>query len=396
MDLKGLNIKYALANIGTMIVVCGSIGFAYNYLSQSGFDDGTIGTVMSLISLFGIFLGPAAADLVDRSPKLTQKSFITAAMVVCAVFAAILLFIPQGAFLILPIVIISFMCPGMCGPLLNGMAFIYEKAGGVINYGLCRGLGSAAFAVGSFLLGQIWAYLGRNTLPVWVIAGTIFTIAVIQLMPDAPKRRIEGNGRGQSISMPQFLIKYKKVTVVVCALILMFFCHFIVQSYMAIVIGTFDSSNVEGVQGTALLIQALAELPTMLGFTFLLNRFGIPKILAIGSIVFSVKHVLILMCNSVPMFYGAMVLQMLSFAIIIPATVYLSNQLVGEADQNKGQAAFSTASFIGMLLASFIGGWMFTFLDVKLVIGVGVVASVAGTIIMLAALRKMPTGQRTS
>ncbi|MBR3225492.1 MAG: hypothetical protein IKF78_09230 [Atopobiaceae bacterium] len=67
MDLRGLNVKYALATIGFMALTCGSIGFAYNYLSQSGFDDGTVGTVMSITSLLGIILGPAAADLVDRS-----------------------------------------------------------------------------------------------------------------------------------------------------------------------------------------------------------------------------------------------------------------------------------------------------------------------------------------
>ena len=88
MNLKNLNLKYALVNIGYMLLVSGSLGFAYNYLSQSGFDDGTIGTVMSLVSLFGVFLGPAAADIVDRSDKITQKMFITASMVVCGGFAA--------------------------------------------------------------------------------------------------------------------------------------------------------------------------------------------------------------------------------------------------------------------------------------------------------------------
>ena len=121
-----------------MSVAYGCIGFAYNYLSQSGFDDGTVGTVMSITSLLGIILGPAAADLVDRSQRLTQKTFITASMVVCGAFAAILLFVPQGAFLILPAVIVSFMCSAIGSPQLNSMAFVYEESGGKINYGLCQ------------------------------------------------------------------------------------------------------------------------------------------------------------------------------------------------------------------------------------------------------------------
>jgi PPP family 3-phenylpropionic acid transporter len=107
----------------------------------------------------------------------------------------------------------------------------------------------------------------------------------------------------------------------------------------------------------------------------------------VATIFYSIKHVLVLFCGSVPMFYGTMVLQMLSYAAIIPATVYLANEMVNEADLNKGQAVLATASTVGGLVASFIGGWMFQFLDVKLVITVGVISSIAGTILMIMSLR---------
>lgn len=187
--------------------------------------------------------------------------------------------------------------------------------------------------------------------------------------------------------MFQFFGKYKKVGVVAIALVLMFFCYSLIQNFMAIIIGTFESNNVEGDQGTALLIQSMVQLPTMLGFAFLLRKLGVHRILAIASITFSIKHALVLCCGSVPMFYGIMVLQMFSFAAILPATVYLSHELVDEANQNKGQAVFVTSSAIGGLIANFMGGWMYTFLDVKQVLIVGVVASVIGTTVMLAALR---------
>lgn len=391
MNLKNLNLKYALVNIGFMLLVSGSLGFAYNYLSQSGFDDGTIGTTMSLISLIGVFVGPAAADIVDRSQKITQKMFIVGSMVVCAVFAVILLFIPQGAFLILPVVVIAFMCSTVGMPLLNGMAFIYEKAGGVINYGLCRGLGSAAYAVGSNIVGRLWAGIGRNTLPIWVVAMAIFTIVCVLLMPDAPadSAKDKDADKEQSISMLQFFSKYKKVLVVVTSLALMYFCHFLVQNYMAKIIGTFTDTGIEEIQGNALFIQAMVELPTMFGFMFLMKKFGIPKIMAVASIFYSIKHVLILLCGSVPMFYASMVLQMLSFAAITPASVYLANDMVNEADRNKGQAVFAIASTVAGLVASFIGGWMFQFLDVKVVITVGVIASIAGTVLMVFSTRSM-------
>lgn len=389
MRLKYLNLKYALVNIGYMLLISGSLGFAYNYLSQSGFDDGTAGTTMSLVSLFGALLGPAAADVVDRSSKVTQKMFITASMFVCAAFSAILLLIPLGSFLILPVVVISFMCSTIGMPLLNGMAFIYKRFGGVIDYGLCRGLGSAAFALGSFFIGKIWAGIGRNTLPIWVMVAALLTLLAVQLMPNPPRGDADDelSQKGESISILQFFGRYKNVAVVALSLVLMFFCNFIILNYMAKVIGAFETSDVEGVQGMAFLIQAMVEVPAMLGFSRLMRRFEIRTILVAASVLYSTKHIVVLMCNSVPVLYAAMVLQMVSYAPLIPATVYFSDESVAEADQNKGQAVFATASTVGSLLASFVGGWLFLFFDVRLVLTVGVVSSVLGTILMAVGVR---------
>lgn len=392
MNLKNLNLKYALANVAYLLLLSGSVGFAYNYLSQSGFSDGSIGTILTVLSLISAFFGPVAGDLVDRSTKITQKSFITVSLVISAVFAVILLFIPEGSFLIIPVIIISFACAPVGMPLLNGMAFIYEKSGGIINYGLCRGLGSAAYAVGANVVGRLWAGVGRNTLPIWTVVAAILTIVAIQLMPKPPQQlQTVGAKKEKSISIPQFFGKYKKVTFVVCSLVLMYFCHFLIQNYMAKIIGTFAPADIERIQGNALFIQAMVELPTMFGFTFLMRKFSIPHILAIASVFYSIKHILVLLCGSVPMFYATMVLQMLSYAALVPATVYFSNQMVNEADKNKGQAIFGATSTIGGLLASFIGGWMFQFFSVTIALVVGVVASVAGTTLMIIATRGIST-----
>ena len=42
-EFKNLNVKFMLVNIGYILFEAGVLGFAYNYLSQSGFDDSTIG-----------------------------------------------------------------------------------------------------------------------------------------------------------------------------------------------------------------------------------------------------------------------------------------------------------------------------------------------------------------
>ena len=401
MNLKNLNAKYALVNIGFMLMVSGSLGFAYNYLSQSGFDAGTIGTVMSLVSLGGVFLGPAAGSLVDRSEKITQKMFIIGSIMLCAALCALLLLIPSGSFLILPVIAIAFMASMVGMPLLNGMAFIYEKAGGVINYGLCRGMGSAAYAVGSNIVGRLWGMLGRNTLPIWVIVGAALTITATMLMPDAPKAlaaegaQDEAAPQGEPLTMRQFFAKYRQLLLVVASLVLLYFCHNVFGTYLGAVLAEFvPADQVEVVQGNALFIQAMVELPTMFGFSFIMKRLSVNQILAIAAVFYSIKHVILLFANSVPMFYAGMVLQMFSFAAITPAIVYFANDNVHEEDRNKSQAVFATANTVGSLLASFVGGWMFQLLSVHAGLTVSVVASVVGTALMLLATMRLGLGKK--
>ncbi len=395
MELKNLNLKYALVNIGFLMMVAGTMGYAYNFLSQNGFADGTIGTIMTCISLLGVFAGPTAGDIVDRSDKITQKMFISGAMIVCCLGAVALLLLPKGSILIIPLVVITFMSASIGMPLLNGMAFIYEKAGGVINYGLCRGLGSAAYAVGSNIVGRLWSVLGTRTLPVWAIVGSIFTFVAINLMPNAPKDLAKDSPRARakkdedSITILQFFGKYRDVTLVVLSLVLMYFCHFIINNYMAKVIGMFVDEGIETIQGNALFIAAMLELPMMFSFSLILKRFSVNQILVFASIVYSLKHILTFMSVSVPMFYCAMAMQMLSYAALVPAAVYFANEHVGESDRNKGQAVFAAASSVGGLLASFLGGWLFGMVPVRAVLGLGAASSVCGTLLLIFALRKI-------
>lgn len=389
-NLRGLNIKYAFCNIGYLFLIVGTMGYAYNYLSQCGFSDGVVGTVMAITNLLGAIGGPVVGDVIDHSRTITQKGFIQVSSIIIIAASALLIFVPKTPLFIFPICIISFALASIIMPLLNGMAFIYDKIGGKINYGFCRGLGSGAYAVGSAILGRMWANLGNTALPVWIAFSAVITIVSVTTMPSVSKNAVKNDEQEkadqEAISLGGFFGKYQYVTLAALAVTCLYVGHYIINNYMAKIVDMLAVSNVETVQGNAMFIAAMCELPAMFGFALLLKKFGINRIMVVATCFFAVKNIITFFCTSVGMLYVASVFQMPGYALIVPGVVYFANQYVAEVDRNKGQALFTSVMTAGSLIASFVGGWLFSLTSTRFVLGVGAIASVCGVLLLFVAI----------
>ncbi len=390
MKYKHLTLKYACINAAYLMLICATAGYAYNFLSQSGFADSAVGIIITLVSICGLVSQTTFGSIIDKSEKLDEKKFVSLTMIVTIITSALLLVLPEGNIITIIVSVIAFTSASAGMPFLNSMAFIYEKDGATINYGLGRGVGSAAYAVGSALLGQLWALAGRTIFPIYIIVFAIATLLLIQIMPSAPKIEDEETGQVQeSLSYGAFFSKYKKIIIPVVAMVLIYFAHMILNTYIAKVIGNIigpeaaaTEGAVEGFQGTALFIQAMCELPTMFAFGFILKKFSINKLMCIAVVFYSIKHILVAFCPNMYVFYFIMVLQMFSYAILVPGGVYLANEIVAPEDRNKGQAVVGVTATVGSLLASLIGGQLFTFMPVSTVMILGAAITVAGTVLM--------------
>ena len=401
MKYKNLNLKYALVNASYLMLLCATAGYAYNFLTKNGFDPGTVGIIIAMISVCGIIGQTVFGSVIDKSERLDEKMFISISMCLTALLAAFLMLAPGRSILMVVLVIICFTSAAIGMPFLNSMAFIYEKDGQTINYGLGRGVGSASYAVGSALLGQLWGHFGKGVLPVYILVLAVITFLLIRFMPTPDielEERVQHEQAAEkkaSLSYIQFFRKYSFLIIPAVAMILLYFCHMIVNTFAAEVItkiiGTEAAAAdgaVESIQGTALFIQAMAELPTMFLFSLILKKIDINKLLVIAAIAYSVKHVLILLCPNTVMLYAAMVLQMLSYAILVPGAVYYANQNVAEEDRNKGQAVFGATVTVGGLLASLLGGQLLNISNITVLLIVGVIASIIGTVLMVMSLGK--------
>jgi PPP family 3-phenylpropionic acid transporter len=401
MKYKNLTLKYALVNAAFMFMICATVGYAYNFLSQSGIADGTVGILITAVSLCGLIGQTLSGSIIDKSEKIDEKKFISMSLIAVIALAVILALVPAGSVLMMIVAVICFTSASIGMPFLNSMAFIYEKDGQKINYGLCRGIGSAAWAVGSSLIGQLWSIMGRTILPWYVVGFAVLCFVLVSLMPTpsaaaeaaAAASGAEIEAAPKDLSYGAFFSKYGKAMIVAAAMVLMYFCHMMINTYMAKVIANImgEAANatgaVESVQGNALFIAAIVELPTMFLFSKIIEKISIHKVMIFASIAWSAKHVLTWLCPNVFILYAVMALQMLSYAALVPALVYFANESVEAQDRNKSQAIFAATATVGTLLASLIGGQLFQFMSVSAVLFIAAAVSCAGTVLMFIGIK---------
>ena len=388
MKYKNLNLKYALINCFYFFLVCGTAGFANNYLQYKGLDTSVIGILLTLVNVIALIGQTTMAPIVDKSKKWNEKKYILFTLAIAIVCYALMMFIPGESAFMMVLAVVGFACASIGIPYLNSIAFIYEKVGFKINYGLGRGVGSAAYAIAALIIGQLINFKDASILPIWLLIMAVLDVIVIATL-QVPEDEVETKEvkEESKVSYTAFFKKYSNIMLVVLALILLFFTHMLINNYMINIVEAIGGDA--GSQGTATFIQALVELPPMFAFVYLLKKFRIDTLMIVAAISWAIKDILILVAPNMTVYYFAMILQMFSYAIVVPASVYFADQYIDSEDRNQGQTIMGAAGTIGGLLASFIGGILLSVLSVRATLYVGMAVAVLGAILMVVGVHNL-------
>lgn len=388
MKYKNLNLKYALINCFYFFLVCGTAGFANNYLQYKGLDTSVIGILLTLVNIIALIGQTTMAPIVDKSKKWNEKKYILFTLAIAIVCYALMMFIPGESAFMMVLAVVGFACASIGIPYLNSIAFIYEKVGFKINYGLGRGVGSAAYAIAALIIGQLINFKDASILPIWLLIMAVLDVIVIATL-QVPEDEVETKEvkEESKVSYTAFFKKYSNIMLVVLALILLFFTHMLINNYMINIVEAIGGDA--GSQGTATFIQALVELPPMFAFVYLLKKFRIDTLMIVAAISWAIKDILILVAPNMTVYYFAMILQMFSYAIVVPASVYFADQYIDSEDRNQGQTIMGAAGTIGGLLASFIGGILLSVLSVRATLYVGMAVAVLGAILMVVGVHNL-------
>ena len=384
MENKSLDIRYACIHGFYWMLCCSMIGYASVFLLDKGFTNTTIGTVLAISNILAVFGQPAVASYMDKTSKLSLRMLISLILVVIIALSLVLCFLTGASMVMVVLTIVAFTLMLTLQPFINSLTFAFEKNGIHINFGLARGIGSVAYAVMSLILGNLVAAFSPELLPFFYVGLSLCALFFVYtfFLPGHKDEIVhqEKETEHDQLSMGQFIKKYKTFMLLLVATVLLFFDHSVINNFFIRVVNHINGNSAD--MGNAIFLAAVLELPTMALFTKFQQKIGCKNMMLISAVFFSVKHVLTYFAVNMFMIYVAQVMQMLAYAVFIPASVYYVSQLVEEHDMNKGQALVTGAMTLASVFASLAGGVLLDALGVSKVLMIGAIISVLGTICM--------------
>lgn len=387
-NILKLDLKYAASQIFYYGAVCAMTGYASVYLLDKKFNNSTIGIVLALCNVLAVVLQPILASFIDRNKNIELRNVISTIIIGIIILSIILYIFPINWIIVLILTVFIFSMITTIMPLMNSLAFIFEKYGIKINYGFARGLGSVAYALTSMILGYIVESFTPGILPLFYIFFSISVYIVVKVFV-LPKNQqfgiieveaVKKKDSSSQLSLMSFCTKYKKFIAFLFGFILVYFAHTIINYFFIQIITNIGGTSSD--MGNAVFLAALLELPTMAYFTKLSNKINCGRLIKFSIIMFLLKHVIAYLAANMMMIYISQVLQLFAYALFVPASVYYVNQKIAINDRVKGQSMVTMAMTIAGVFASLIGGMLIDSIGVHLVLMIGAIVSAIGAVIV--------------
>lgn len=387
MNNKSFNTKYAMMNAAYFAAFAAFFAYATNFLANRGFSSGTIGTTLSLTSVLGLFVQPTVASFADRRKDIKLQTIITCFIGVAVILSAVMFALKTGSFITLFLFVGIAVGMGAIGPILNSLAFAFESYGIKINYGLARGIGSAAYAIISLAVGYIVDATSTEVLP---IVYSVFNIVLILIartftVPEV-KEESKKEEQTEQLSYFAFMAKYKEFMFFIIASVFVFFAHTIINNFYIKVLEPINGTSAQ--MGTAIFIAAILELPAMTALDKIKEKVSIRNLLVISAIIFALKHTITCFATNITMIYVAAVLQVGAYAIFYPAMVYYANEVIDSKDLVKGQSLIGVSYTACGIVANIVGGNLLDFVGIHHVLLVGVATSVIGAVLVMMSVKR--------
>lgn len=374
--------RYAVVQGLYWTVYCLMVGFASAFLLDAGFTNGQIGLILGLSYLLSAILQPVVGSLFSRR-GLKLNNAIAIAYVPVALASLAVMALPLGHGPLAVLMAVSFTIQSMLQPSVNALHQNLETESDRVNFGLARGVGSAAYALSSFAMGRLLTRFAPSIIPGAYGLAVVALIAVLLcLRTTTAVGRAAVDVRGASYA--DILREHRGMALFLVGAACMFLTYSFIDSFLLQIITSIGGSSAN--LGTAITLSAMTELPAMILFSRLSKK-GLGLKLFLASIWFWLaKDVLTLLAPSPQALYGVQLLNFASCAVYVPGMMVYMQHTLPQSQLLRGVTLAGTATTLGSLAATLLGGWLIDAVGVRAALLAVQLFAACGTVLLTIAL----------
>ena len=242
---KSINIKYSMLQGIYFVGFCTVMGYAAVYLGSIGMSSSLIGIVLAIANILTSIAQPILGGFVDQS-NVSMKKVLMIMFGLCSILSVLLMLASKvtllAAFLFIAVSTILYTTM----PLVNSLAFAFQKQGIDVKFGVARGIGSVAYALASLVLGNVVKAVSPALMPLAYIVIFLGIIPLIHSfkMPEEEIDEVIEEKTVEKENTGAFIKKHLKFMIFLAGFILVYFDHTIINNFFIIVI-----ENVRGNTG---------------------------------------------------------------------------------------------------------------------------------------------------
>lgn len=367
---------------------CSIYSYATVYLQKLSFSSSQVGLIIALASFIAVIIQPMIGAWTDKGHAIRLRTAALSIVITTGLTSALMIFYEANHTVIMALYLIELLGIISTMPLLNAMIIRLTDAGGKVGFGVARAFGSLAFALGSSGLGLLVDQSSASVLPmVSVVLLSLLAVAIFAFPQSvAVKQQVATK---QSSAMDQntffdFIKRYPGFLFVITGLALVFVFHTISNVFLVKIIEA--NGGTEKQFGFALTLMASVEIPTMLLSGILIKKFGTKHLFMFAMVFYVARSMALFVSKDMMGIYFAQLLQAFSFALYIPISVAYVNDRMALFDKVKGQTMIVSATTLGGVLGSIVGGRVIDQYGIREVLLLGLTSVSIGAVLVIIGL----------
>lgn len=360
LNTRKLMMQYCILQGSYWASFCVIYAFATVFLLSRGFESSMIGVIIAAGNILGVILQPMVASIADRSEKISLHKLTAMLSIIMILLLVLLYFVPNGLLAVAVLFLLTDTFLQVIQPLINSVSVYYVNQGVSVDFGSARGIGSLSYAAASYILGIVVEKFGtRSILMAGILVALVLLVTVLSmpvLSSSAASRLGEKEPEQNDAGLLVFAGRYKNFMLTLAGITLLFTFHNMNNAYLIKVIENVGGTSAD--MGRMLSIAAVTELPVMFLFSRISKHFKSSTLLMVSSAFFAIRAAGFMLAGNVMTMYLAAMLQIGSFALYIPSSVYYVNETMLDQDKFKGQAVMTATNTLGGVFGSLFGGFL--------------------------------------